>query len=127
MERVIVSTDNAPKAIGPYSQAVGAGGFVFLSGQIPLDPRTGVLVPGTVQDQCRTVLENAGAILTAAGCGLRNVVKVVIYLRDMGDFSAINEVYGSFFPSEPPARATIEVSRLPKDASLEMDFIAWKG
>lgn len=123
----IIKSDKAPKAIGPYSQAIEAGGFVFVSGQIPLDPKTGDVVTGDIRDQTRRVMENAGAILAAAGCRFPDVVKVTIYLKNMADFAAVNEVYGGYFPSEPPARATVEVSRLPKDVSLEMDFTAWKG
>lgn len=123
----IIKTSDAPHAIGPYSQAVEAGGFVFVSGQIPLDPKSGNLVQGDVKEQARRVMENAKAILTAAGCGMVDVVKSTIYLKNMSDFAAVNEVYGGYFPSDPPARATVEVSRLPKDVSVEMDFVAWKG
>ncbi len=119
-----VSTQNAPKAIGPYSQAVVAAGLVFVSGQIPLDPRTGEMVQGDVREQAKQVMENGKAVLAAAGCGMDRVVRTTIYLRDMNDFSAVNEVYGSFFPADPPARATVAVSRLPRDAALEIDFIA---
>ena len=122
----IIKADDAPQAIGPYSQAVEAGGFVFVSGQIPLDPASGDLVQGDVKEQTRRVMENARAILGAAGCTMADVVKVTIYLKDMNDFAAVNDVYGSFFSPDPPARATVEVSRLPKDAALEMDFIAMK-
>ncbi len=127
MTRKIIGTPDAPQAIGPYSQAVEAGGFVFVSGQIPIDRKSGNVVQGEIKAQAKLVLENAGAILSAAGCRLSSVVKTTIYLKNMADFSAVNEVYGSFFLSEPPARATVEVSRLPKDAALEMDFVAWKG
>lgn len=127
MSKKIISTDSAPKAIGPYSQAVEAGGFVFLSGQISIDPATGKVVQADIREQARLVLENAKAILAAAGCGLHQVVKATIYVRNMGDFGAVNEVYGRYFSSEPPARATVEVSRLPKDVEIEMDFVAWKG
>jgi 2-iminobutanoate/2-iminopropanoate deaminase len=122
----IIKTDAAPHAIGPYSQAVEAGGFVFVSGQIPIDPATGNVVHADIREQTRRVMENAKAILAAAGCGMDSVVKATIYLRHIGYFGAVNEVYGSYFPSDPPARATVEVSRLPKDAALEMDFIAVK-
>ena len=127
MGRKTIKTDHAPQAIGPYSQAVEAGGFVFVSGQIPIDPKTGALVVADIRMQTKLVMENAKAILAAAGCELQSVVRSTIYLKNMSDFAAVNEVYGSFFPSDPPARATVEVSRLPKDAALEMDFIAWKG
>jgi len=120
----IITTSEAPKAIGPYSQAVEANGFVFVSGQIPLDPKTGVPVAGDIREQTKRVMENGKAILAAAGCGMDRVVKATIYLRDMNDFTAVNEIYGSYFPSEPPARATVAVARLPKDAALEIDLIA---
>ena len=120
----IITTSEAPKAIGPYSQAVEANGFVFVSGQIPLDPKTGALVAGDIREQTKRVMENGKAILAAAGCGMDRVVKATIYLRDMNDFTAVNEIYGSYFPSEPPARATVAVARLPKDAAVEIDLIA---
>jgi 2-iminobutanoate/2-iminopropanoate deaminase len=123
----IVHTSDAPMAIGPYSQAVEAGGFLFVSGQIPLDPRTGNLVHGDVKAQTEQVMENAKAILAAAGCGMDRVVKTTIYLKSIGDFAVVNEVYGGYFPANPPARATVEVSSLPKGATVEIDFIAWKG
>ena len=127
MARKIIKTSDAPQAIGPYSQAVEAGGFVFVSGQIPIDPKNGNVLQADIRIQVKRVMENAGAILAAAGCGMQDVVKATIYLRNMGDFAAANEVYGGYFPSDPPARATVEVSRLPKDVSVEMDFVAWKG
>ena len=123
----IIQADDAPKAIGPYSQAVEAGGFVFVSGQIPLDPKTGAMVQLGIKAQTEQVMENARIILAAAGCSVKDVVKTTIYLKNMADFTSVNEVYGGYFPSNPPARATIEASRLPKDAAVEMDFIAWKG
>lgn len=123
----IIKTDDAPKAIGPYSQAIEAGGFIFVSGQIPLDPGTGELVQGDIRVQARRVMENAKAVLAASGCSMANVVKATIFLKSMTDFAAVNEVYGGYFPAMPPARATVEVSRLPKDAAVEIDFIAWKG
>jgi len=125
--RKIIKTNNAPEAVGPYSQAVEAGGMVFVSGQIPIDPKTGTPVQGDIKEQVKLVLENARVILAAAGCTLSNIVKSTIYLKNMADFAAVNEVYGGYFPTDPPARATVEVSRLPKDAAVEMDFIAWKG
>lgn len=127
MNKKTIQTDDAPQAIGPYSQAIEAGGFVFVSGQIPLDPKTGAVVAGNIQTQTTRIMENAKAILHAAGCNMSNVVKTTIYLKSMNDFASVNEVYGSFFSSTPPARATIEVSRLPKDVSVEIDLIAWKG
>ncbi len=126
MLKKIIKTSEAPQAIGPYSQAVEAGGFVFVSGQIPLDPASGILIQGDIKEQTRRVMENAGKILSAAGCSMADVVKTTIYLKDMNDFGAVNEVYGGYFTSDPPARATVEVARLPKDAAVEMDFIAKK-
>jgi 2-iminobutanoate/2-iminopropanoate deaminase len=123
----IIKSGNAPAAIGPYSQGVDAGGFIFISGQIPIDPGTGNVVQVDIKAQTRQVMENARAILSAAGCGMSQVVKATIYLKNMSDFAAVNEVYGGYFPSDPPARATVEVSRLPKDSAIEMDFVAWKG
>ncbi len=126
MGRKIISTPDAPKAIGPYSQAVEAGNFVFVSGQIPIDPKTGNVLQKDIKAQTVLVLNNAKAILSAAGCGLSSVVKTTIYLKNVSDFPIVNEVYGGYFPSDPPARATVEVSRLPKDVAIEMDFVAVK-
>lgn len=126
MGHKVIRTVDAPQAIGPYSQAVEAGGFVFISGQIPLDPKTGHVVQADIKTQTKLVMENAKAILLAAGCGMSQVVKATIYLKSMADFATVNEVYGGYFQANPPARATVEVSRLPKDVALEMDFIAWK-
>ena len=123
----IIKTSEAPQAIGPYSQAVEAGGFVFVSGQIPIDPKTGNVVQSDIKAQSLLVMENAKAILAAAGCGMKNVVKATIYLKNIADFAVVNEAYGGYFPTDPPARATVEVSRLPKDVAIEMDFVAWKG
>jgi 2-iminobutanoate/2-iminopropanoate deaminase len=125
MKRVIRTTE-APQAIGPYSQAVEAGGFVFVSGQIALDPATGQVVAGGVREQARRVMENAKAVIAAAGCGMQDVVKTTIYLKDLADFAAVNEVYAGYFPADPPARATVEVSRLPKDVLVEIDCIAFR-
>jgi 2-iminobutanoate/2-iminopropanoate deaminase len=105
---------------------VDAGGFVFVSGQIPIDPKTGNPVNGDIRVQAKQVLENGKAILAAAGCSMSMVVKATIYLKNMTDFAAVNEVYSGYFLSDPPARATVEVSRLPKDVGVEMDFVAWK-
>jgi 2-iminobutanoate/2-iminopropanoate deaminase len=127
MHRKIVKTVAAPQAIGPYSQAVEAGGFVFVSGQIPIDANSGNVLQADIRSQARLVMDNANAILSAAGCSMLNVVKSTIYLKNLSDFAAVNEVYGGYFPSEPPARATVEVSHLPKDVTIEIDFIAWKG
>ena len=123
----IISSDDAPKAIGPYSQAVKAGGMVFISGQIPIDPKTGMVVQSDIKTQTKLVMENVKAIITAADCAMSDIVKATIYLKSMSDFAVVNEVYGSYFPVDPPARATVEVSRLPKDVAIEMDFIACNG
>ncbi|MGC8722355.1 MAG: RidA family protein [Acidobacteriota bacterium] len=124
MKKEVVRTDGAPKAIGPYSQAVRAGGLVFCSGQIPLDPATMTVVEGGVAEQTRRVLRNLAAVLDAAGASLATVVKTTVFLKDMNDFAAMNEAYAEFFPSDPPARATVEVARLPKDVRVEIEVIA---
>ena len=124
--RRIVSTDSAPQAIGPYSQAVSFGNFVFTSGQIPLDPRTGQFVEGGIAEQTEQVLRNLSEVLRAAGVGLADVVKTTVYLADMDDFAAMNEVYARFFPENPPARSTVQAARLPRDARVEIDAIALK-
>jgi 2-iminobutanoate/2-iminopropanoate deaminase len=120
----VVATDGAPAAIGPYSQGIIAGQFVFVSGQTPLDPKTGKLVEGGIGEQTRRALDNIAAILEAAGTGMDNVVKVTVYLEDMNDFAEMNDVYASYFVSEQPSRCAIEVSRLPRDAKVEIDAIA---
>lgn len=120
----IIQTDSAPKAIGPYSQAVSAGGFLFLSGQIPIDPQSGQFVSGGIAEQTEQVLKNLSAVLEAAGSGLDRVVKATVFLADMDEFAAMNGVYGKYFSSNPPARATVEVARLPRDARVEIDVIA---
>jgi len=125
--RSAISTNSAPKALGPYSQAIRAGQFLFVSGQVPVDPVTGDLVPGGIADQAKRVLQNVDEILKAAGASFEGVVRTTVYLADMADFSAMNEVYGTFFPSPQPARSTIQVSRLPKDARIEIDVIAFLG
>jgi len=122
--RDVISTDRGPRAIGPYSQAIRANGFLFLSGQVSLDPATQQLVPGDIAAQTTRVLENLKGILEAAGSSLARVVKTTVYLKDMNDFSAMNEVYARYFPNDPPARATVEVARLPKDARVEIELIA---
>ncbi len=124
MRREVIHTDGAPKAIGPYSQAVKAGGFVFCSGQIPLDPATMEVVEGSIADQTRRVLLNLKAVLEAAGSGLDRVVRTTVFLRDMGDFAGMNAAYAEFFPSEPPSRSTVQAARLPKDVAVEIDCIA---
>ncbi len=123
--REAVSTDHAPKAIGPYSQAVRAGALVFLSGQIPLDPATGELVAGDIAAQTHRVMRNLDAVLQAAGLSFDHVVRCTIYLRDLSDFGVVNEVYGGYFRAPAPARTTIEVSRLPRDARVEIDAFAF--
>jgi 2-iminobutanoate/2-iminopropanoate deaminase len=119
-----VQTDKAPKAIGPYSQAIAAGGFLFCSGQIPLDPATGELVQGTIEDQTRQVLRNLGAVLEAAGSSYDDVVKATVFLQDMNDFSRMNAVYGEFFKAPHPARAAVQAARLPRDVRIEIEAIA---
>lgn len=120
-----VSTPDAPGAIGPYSQAIRAGQYLFASGQIPLDPATGQIVPGGVAEQTHQVLKNLGAVLTAAGCTYRQVVKTTVYLADMGEFGAMNEVYGQYFHAPAPARATVQAARLPRDVRVEIDLVAY--
>jgi 2-iminobutanoate/2-iminopropanoate deaminase len=121
----IIRTSDAPAAIGPYSQAVRAGGFVFASGQIPLDPQTGEFVPGGITEQTEQVLRNLNAVLEAAGSGLDRVVKTTVFLADLNDFAAMNEVYGRYFSKDaPPARATVQAARLPRDARVEIEVIA---
>lgn len=122
--REAVSTDNAPTAIGPYSQAVRAGNLLFISGQIPIDPSTGNLVQGDIATQTRRVLENIKAILQAAGVSLDHVVRTTVFLADMGDFGAMNETYAGYFSTPAPARSTVQAARLPKDARIEIDVIA---
>ena len=119
-----ISTLNAPAAIGPYSQAVVSNGFAFLSGQIPLDPSTGQLINGDVAAQTQRVLENLKAVLEACGCSLDKVVKTTVYLKDMGEFALMNEVYARYFAENAPARATVEAARLPRDVRVEIDCIA---
>jgi 2-iminobutanoate/2-iminopropanoate deaminase len=120
----IIATQNAPKAIGPYSQAVRLNGFVFLSGQVPLDPRSGELVTGSIQVQTERVLENMKAVLQAAGLSFDHIVKTTVFVKDLADFPHMNEVYGKYFGTNPPARSTVEVSRLPRDARVEIEAIA---
>ena len=122
--RKAVSSDGAPKAIGPYSQAIRAGSLLFLSGQIPIDPASGQMVDGDIAAQTHRVFKNLEAILQAAGASFDNVVRTTVYLADMNDFAAMNEVYGTYFSSPAPARATVQAARLPKDARVEIDLIA---
>ena len=119
----IIATEKGPKAIGPYSQAVKAGGFVFTAGQIPFDPATGQLIDGDAARQTARVLENLKAIVEAAGSSLGRAVKATVYLKDINDFAAMNEVYARYFPTNPPARSTVEASRLPRDVRVEIDLI----
>lgn len=125
MGRQIIKTDKAPGAIGPYNQGVRAGGFLFTAGQIPLDPATMQVVGATAAEQARQALTNAKAIVEAAGLTMNDVVKATVFIRDMGQFAAINEVYATFFPGDPPARSVVEVSRLPKDVLVEVELVAY--
>ena len=123
----IISTSEAPAAIGPYSQAVRSGNFLFCSGQIPLDPQSGQVVSGDIATQTRRVLDNIRAVLKAEGLTFENIVKTTIFLTDLGDFQTVNEVYGSYFKQQPPARSTVQISALPKGAKVEIEAIAVAG
>jgi 2-iminobutanoate/2-iminopropanoate deaminase len=123
--REAVVTERAPGAIGPYSQGIKAGALLFVSGQVPLDPATGRIVEGDIAAQTRRVMQNLEAILSAAGASLQSVVRTTVFLADMDDFAAMNQVYGSFFEAPAPARSTVQVSRLPKDARVEIDAVAY--
>lgn len=127
MTRRIISTDRAPAAIGPYSQANAVGGFLFTAGQIPLDPATMEIVGTTAAEQARQALTNAKAVVEAGGLTLDDVVKVTVFILDMGEFGNINEVYQTFFSAEPPARSVVEVSRLPKDVLVEIEMVAYRS
>lgn len=127
MQKETIVTDQAPKAIGPYSQGVRAGAFVFFSGQIPLDPATGELRGTSCAEQAEVVMENIAALLAAAGLGFAEVVKSTIFLTNLADFAAVNEVYGRRFPQNPPARSTVEVKGLPRGAMVEIEVIAFIG
>lgn len=127
MQKLQVATDEAPAAIGPYSQAVRVGDLLYTSGQIPLDPATGAMVTGGIAEQTERVIQNLRAVLVGAGARMDQVVKTTVFLKDMGDFAAMNQVYGRYFAGEcivPPARSTVEVARLPKDALVEIEVIA---
>ncbi|HEY7217336.1 MAG TPA: RidA family protein [Candidatus Binatia bacterium] len=124
MNKSVISTDSAPKAIGPYEQAVKVGDFVYASGQIPLDPKTGNLVEGGIAVQTRRVMENLRAVVEAAGSSLERVVKTTVFLKDIGDFAAMNEVYGEYLSKSKPARSTVAVADLPRGALVEIDLIA---
>lgn len=123
-EKVIVETEEAPEAIGPYSQAVGYNGLLFLSGQVAIDPDTGEMVDGGIERQVTQVMANLSSVLEAAGVNFSHVIRTTIYLADMDDFETVNEIYGRFFDTNPPARATVAVKELPKDAEVEIDVIA---
>lgn len=127
MGKEIIAADTAPAAIGPYSQGIAAGGFVFLSGQIPLDPATGELQGVTASEQTERVMENIEAVLAAAGLGFGDIVKTTIFLTDLADFAAVNEVYGRRFQQAPPARSTVQVAALPRGAKVEIETIAVNG
>ena len=122
--RDVVTTDRGPKPIGPYSQAIKSAGFIFLSGQVALDPKSGELTGGDIRQQTERTLNNIKGILEAAGANLHHVVKTTVFLKDMNDFAAMNEVYARYFTSAPPARSTVQVSRLPKDALVEIEVTA---
>ncbi|MBL0713296.1 MAG: RidA family protein [Desulfosarcina sp.] len=124
MQREIINTSDAPAAIGPYSQAVKAGGFLFVSGQIPIDPASGELISGDIRAATRQVINNLKAILEAGGSSLEKVVKATVFIADMNQFGTINEVYAEFFKEAPPARACVEVARLPKDVQVEIEAVA---
>jgi 2-iminobutanoate/2-iminopropanoate deaminase len=120
----VISTPNAPAAIGPYSQAILAGDTLYLAGQIAIDPSTGELTPGTIEEETTLVLNNLSAVLEAAGMSLANVVSTTVFMADLGEFGAMNEVYATFFPENPPARATVQAARLPRDVKIEIAAIA---
>ncbi|HAW60661.1 MAG TPA: deaminase [Actinobacteria bacterium] len=122
--KVAIITEDAPLPVGRYSQAIKVGGFIFVSGQIPIDPKTGEMVKGGIEEQTRRVLENIKAILEAGDGSLSKVVKISVFLRNLVDFGKVDAIFGEYFPLEPPARETVEVSRLPKDASIEISAIA---
>ncbi len=124
MSKEVIATKKAPSAIGPYSQAIKAGGFVYVSGQIPMSPETGELVTGDIKTQTEQVLENVKIILDAAGSSFDKVVKTTIFITDMGNFAAVNEVYGKYFQEDPPARATVAVAQLPRSAEVEIEAVA---
>lgn len=127
MQKQVIHTSEAPQALGPYSQAVRVGNFVFLSGQIPLDPASGKVVEGDIDAQTRRVMENLSAVLRASGASFAEVVKTTIFLADLGHFSKMNEIYGTYFASEPPARSTVQVGALPRGVLIEIDMIAHVG
>ncbi|MGK5085159.1 RidA family protein [Bdellovibrionota bacterium FG-1] len=127
MSKKVILTPNAPQPIGPYSQAIQAGGFLFCSGQIPLDAVSGQLAAKDIEGQTRQVMKNIKAVLEAAGATFDHIVKTTIFLKDMGDFPKVNEIYGSYFTGTPPARSTVEVARLPKDVLVEIEVLGYQG
>ncbi len=127
MDKETIFTETAPSPVGPYSQAVRAGGWLYLSGQLPIAPETNQVISGTIEEQTELAFNNAKKVLEAAGASLENVVKVTLYLANMDDFAKVNEVYSGFFQIKPPARCAIEAARLPKDVSLEVDMVAYLG
>ena len=127
MRKQPIRTERAPAAIGPYSQAIKAGGFLFISGQIPIDPETGQVVQGDVAAQAERVLLNIRNIVDDSGATMQDIVRTTVFLKDMNEFATVNEVYGKFFSTEPPARVTVEVCRLPKDVRIEIEAVAWIG
>jgi len=124
MDKRIVRAEDAPEAIGPYSQAVVANGMVYAAGQVPLDPRTGQIVPGDIRAQTKRVMENLKAVLAAAGSSMDKVVKTTVFLRDLNDFGTMNEIYGAYFREHPPARSTVQVAKLPREAAVEIEVVA---
>lgn len=124
MHRIVISTERAPAAIGPYSQAIAAGNLIFLSGQLPIDPATGELIAGDIAAMTRQIFRNIETVLAAAGSTLGKVVKVTVFMADLSDFQAMNAAYAEFFPHDPPARSTVQVARLPRDARIEIEVIA---
>ena len=127
MHRDIITTDRAPAAIGPYSQAVATRDLIFVSGQLPIEPDTGNLVTGDIRDQTRQAMQNLGAILAAAGSGFDRLVKTTLFIADMDQFGTINEIYAEFFAGQPPARACVQVARLPRDAGIEIEAVALRA
>jgi 2-iminobutanoate/2-iminopropanoate deaminase len=126
MKKKVIETDKAPKAIGPYSQAIQAGNLLFLSGQIPINPKTGEMTDGEIRQQTRQALENMKGLLESQGLSMEDVVKVTIFLKDIGNFGQVNEVYATYFSSSPPARSTVEVAKLPRNAAIEIEAIAMR-
>jgi len=127
MPKKIINSQNAPAPVGPYSQATEAGGFLFCSGQISINPKDNSVLTGPVTEQAELVMKNIKAVLEAAGLGFQNIVKTTIFLTDMADFAKVNEIYGKYFTSEPPARSTIAVAALPKGVNVEVEVLAWRG